>query len=252
MLEDRESMPGVTRNAMSQPERLSPQEEAAPCILVVDDEETICEFLEMGLGHEGYRVERATDGAQALQLATQLKPDLIILDVMLPGTDGLDVCRRISSISDVPIIMLTARGELQDRIAGLDGGADDYIAKPFRFQELVARVRAVLRRHGKAVHQTLRYGNLVLNRDTREVWRGGFGVALTPREFDLLELFLAHPRQVFSRDTILNRLWGYHYVGDTNVVDVHISALRDKLGDVDRRLIQTVRGVGYSLRLTGV
>ena len=236
---------------MSLLDRAAAVDDESPCILVVDDEETICEFLEMGLGHEGYRVERATDGATALRLATQIKPDLIILDVMLPGVDGIEVCQRIAAVSDVPIIMLTARGELHDRIAGLDGGADDYIVKPFRFQELVARVRAVLRRHGKTVHQMLRYGDLVLNRETREVARGGTPVALTPREFDLLELFLAHPRQVFSRDTILNRLWGYHYVGDTNVVDVHISALRDKLGDSDRRLIQTVRGVGYCVRLPG-
>ncbi len=236
---------------MSLLDRASATDDDAPCILVVDDEETICEFLEMGLGHEGYRVERATDGDSALRMATHLKPDLIILDVMLPGIDGIEVCQRIASVSDVPIIMLTARGELHDRIAGLDGGADDYIVKPFRFQELVARVRAVLRRHGKTVHQTLRYGDVVLNRETREVWRSSAPVALTPREFDLLELFLAHPRQVFSRDTILNRLWGYHYVGDTNVVDVHISALRDKLGDSDRRLIQTVRGVGYCARLPG-
>lgn len=225
--------------------------EMAPRILVVDDEETIREFLELGLTHEGYHVETAADGPTALRLATRLKPDLIILDIMLPGTDGLEVCRRISATSDVPIIMLTAKGELQDRIAGLDGGADDYIIKPFRFQELLARVRAVLRRRGKTLHQVLRYADVVLNRDTREVWRNGSAILLTPREFDVLELFLAHPRQVFSRETILNRLWGYHYIGDTNVVEVHISSLREKLGDTDRRLIQTVRGVGYCLRLPG-
>jgi len=225
--------------------------DAAPRILVVDDEETIREFLELGLSHEGYHVETAADGPTALRLATRVKPDLIILDIMLPGTDGLEVCKRISATSDVPIIMLTARSELHDRVAGLDGGADDYIVKPFRFQELLARVRAVLRRRGKTLHQILRYADVVLNRDTREVWRNNAPVALTPREFDLLELFLSHPKQVFSRETILNRLWGYHYIGDTNVVEVHISSLRDKLGDVDRRLIQTVRGVGYCLRLPG-
>ena len=226
-------------------------DEATPRILVVDDEETIREFLELGLRHEGYYVETAADGPTALRLATRVRPDLIILDVMLPCTDGLEVCRRIAATSDVPIIMLTARGELHDRIAGLDGGADDYIVKPFRFQELVARVRAVLRRRGKVLQQVLRYADVVLNRDTREVWRANAPVALTPREFDLLELFLSHPRQVFSRETILNRLWGYHYIGDTNVVEVHISSLRDKLGDSERRLIQTVRGVGYCLRLPG-
>ncbi len=223
--------------------------QVTPRILVVDDEETIREFLDMGLSHEGYQVDTAGDGTEALQLADRLKPDLIILDVMLPGTDGLSVCRSLAARSDVPIIMLTARGDLKDRVAGLDGGADDYIVKPFRFQELLARVRAVLRRHGKTVHEVLRAGDVTANRNTREVWRANVPVVLTPREFDLLELFLAHPRQVFSRETILNRLWGYHYIGDTNVVDVHISSLRDKLGDSDRRLIQTVRGVGYSLRL---
>ena len=221
----------------------------APRILVVDDEETIREFLELGLSHEGYHVETAADGATALRLATRMKPDLIILDIMLPGIDGLEICQRIAATSDVPIVMLTAKGELHDRVAGLDGGADDYIVKPFRFQELLARVRAVLRRRGKTLHQVLRYADVVLNRDTREVSRNGGPVALTPREFDLLELFLAHPRQVFSRETILNRLWGYHYIGDTNVVEVHISSLREKLGDSERRLIQTVRGVGYCLRL---
>ncbi len=223
--------------------------ESAPRILDVDDEETIREFLEMGLSHEGYRVETAADGTTALALADRLKPDLIILDVMLPGVDGLRVCERISATRNTPIIMLTARGELHDRVAGLDSGSDDYIAKPFRFQELVARVRAVLRRHGKTVQQVLRFAGVTLNRDTREVWREGDPIDLTPREFELLELFMAHPRQVFSRETCLNRLWGYHYVGDTNVVDVHISSLREKLNDTDRRLIQTVRGVGYCLRL---
>ena len=237
--------------ALAETPQPEPATEAAPRILVVDDEETIREFLELGLSHEGYRVETAADGATALRLATRLKPDLIILDVMLPGTDGFEVCRRIAATSDTPIIMLTAKGELQDRVTGLDGGADDYIVKPFRFQELLARVRAVLRRRGKTLHQVLRFADVVLNRDTRDVWRNGAAIALTPREFDLLELFLAHPRQVFSRETLLNRLWGYHYLGDTNVVEVHISSLREKLGDSERRLIQTVRGVGYCLRLPG-
>jgi DNA-binding response OmpR family regulator len=220
-------------------------------ILIVDDEPNIIRLISMYLEREGFGTLAARSGSEAIEMVTRHNPSLVILDIMLPDVDGWEVCRELRRTSDVPIIMLTAKGELQDRVAGLDGGADDYIVKPFRFQELLARVRAVLRRRGKTLHQVLRYADVVLNRDTREVWRNGVAILLTPREFDVLELFLAHPRQVFSRETILNRLWGYHYIGDTNVVEVHISSLREKLGDTDRRLIQTVRGVGYCLRLPG-
>jgi DNA-binding response OmpR family regulator len=217
-------------------------------VLVVDDEETIVEFLTMGLTYEGWTVVAAMDGQAALDVAQRERPDLVILDVMLPGLDGMTVCRRLRDHSDVPIIMLTARGELEDRVAGLDGGADDYLVKPFRFQELLARIRAVLRRRAPAMHSVIAVGDVRLNRDTREVDRAGSGIELTQREFDLLELLLDHPRQVLSRETILNRLWGYDFVGDTNVIDVHIAALRRKLGDNEHTLIRTVRGIGYSVR----
>jgi DNA-binding response OmpR family regulator len=217
-------------------------------VLVVDDEETIVEFLQMGLQYEGFTVEVANDGETALEIYRKTRPDLVILDWMLPGKDGLEVCRRIRAMGDTPVIMLTAKGDVDDRVTGLDAGADDYIPKPFKFKELLARMRAVLRRRNVSFGQILTVGDIVLNRETREVTRQGNPVELTPREFDLLELFMAHPRQVFSRETIMNRIWGYDFVGDTNIIDVHISYLRTKLGDADRNLIQTVRSVGYVMR----
>jgi DNA-binding response OmpR family regulator len=217
-------------------------------ILLIDDEETILDFISMGLRYEGYEVETAADGRQGLEMARRRQPDLVILDIMLPGIDGLEVCRRLRAAGEVPVIMLTARGDVDDRVLGLDSGADDYLPKPFKFKELLARVRAQLRRHQPGASRILRYGNLTLNRDTREVWQAGRPVDLAPKEFELLELFMAHPRQVFAREILLNRIWGYDYVGDGKVIEVHISYLRDKLGDADRSLIRTVRGVGYSLR----
>ena len=216
--------------------------------LVVDDEETIAEFLNMGLVYEGWSVDVAGDGLTALEAYEQRRPDLVILDVMLPVLDGFTLCRRLRDRGDTPIIMLTARGELEDRVAGLDGGADDYLVKPFRFQELLARIRAVLRRRNPDVQRVVVAADLRLDRETHEVFRGGRPVDLTPREFDVLELLIAHPRQVLSRETFLNRVWGYDFAGDTNVVDVHLSSLRRKLGDTDHTLIRTVRGVGYILR----
>jgi DNA-binding response OmpR family regulator len=217
-------------------------------VLVVDDEETIAEFLEMGLRYEGFDVRVAGDGAAALAVAREWRPDLVILDRMLPEMDGLEVCRWLRASSDVSVLMLTAKGEVDDRVEGLESGADDYLAKPFKFRELLARVRAVLRRRHMDVDRVLQVADLRLDRDTREVSRAGRPVDLTPREFDILELFMAHPRQVFTRDTILNRVWGYDYLGDTNVIEVYVSYLREKLGDTRRTLIQTVRGVGYTLR----
>ncbi len=216
--------------------------------LVVDDEETILEFLGMGLGYEGFMVETAQDGPSALAAADRFRPDIVLLDWMLPGLDGVEVCRRLRAKGDVGIIMLTAKGETDERIAGLDAGADDYVPKPFRFQELLARIRAVLRRRDIVLHRVLKAADVTLDRGTREVVRDGIQIELTPREFDLLELLLAHPGQVFPRETILNRLWGYTFVGDSNVIDVHIGALREKLGDRPPKLIQAVRGVGYVLR----
>ncbi|HEY0070773.1 MAG TPA: response regulator transcription factor [Chloroflexia bacterium] len=216
-------------------------------VLVVDDEELIVEMLTMGLNYEGFEVSVARTGFEALEQARAAKPDIVVLDVMLPGIDGVEVCRRLRSNSDVGILMLTAKGEVEDRVVGLDSGADDYLVKPFTFRELLARVGAILRRKGVNLQQALRVGDLVLDRQTRRVTRGERAVELTPREFDMLELFLSHPRQVFSREVILNRVWGYDYYGDTNVIDVHIRHLREKLDDESRELIRSVRGVGYSL-----
>jgi DNA-binding response OmpR family regulator len=216
-------------------------------VLIVDDEPLIVEMLSMGLGYEGFDVSIARTGPEALDQAWTVKPHLVVLDIMLPGMDGLEVCRRLRDRGDAGIIMLTARGEVEDRISGLDNGADDYLAKPFTFGELMARVRAVLRRRGINLQQVLRAGDVTLDRQTHRVTRSGREISLTPREFELLELFMAHPRQVFSRDVILNRIWGYEYLGDTNVIDVNIRYLREKLEDTDRTLIRSVRSIGYSL-----
>jgi DNA-binding response OmpR family regulator len=223
-----------------------------PRVLVVDDEEAILDFVELGLRYEGFEVELARDGQAALAAVSSRRPDLILLDLNLPGLDGLDVCRRVRQVSDVPIIMLTARGDVDQRVEGLDAGADDYLPKPFKFKELLARARAVLRRRTSAAERILRFGDLELNRDTREVFLAGRPVHLTPRELDLLEVFMLHPRQVMTRDVLLDRVWGTDYLGDGNLIEVHISALREKLGDQERRLIRTVRGVGYALSGTGL
>ncbi|HEY0605043.1 MAG TPA: response regulator transcription factor [Herpetosiphonaceae bacterium] len=217
-------------------------------ILVVDDEPTITEFLETGLTYEGYAVRTIDDGLAAIAAARDFRPDLIILDVMLPGLDGFDVLQRLRREGDVAVLMLTARDELDDTVRGLEGGADDYLVKPFKFKELLARVRAVLRRRRIALPHILQSGDLRLDRDARQVHVADTPVYLTPREFELLEVLMAHPNRVMTKETLLNRVWGYEYVGDTNVVEVHISALRDKIGDRDRQRIQTVRGVGYTIR----
>ncbi|MGB8647379.1 MAG: response regulator transcription factor [Anaerolineae bacterium] len=215
-------------------------------ILVVDDEPNITEFLRVGLGYEGYQVTTAADGREGLRRAEMQPFDLVVLDVMLPGMDGFEVCRRLRAISKVPVLMLTARDEVSDRVTGLDTGADDYLTKPFSFVELLARVRAILRRAGVSqISAVLQAGDVALDREARTVQRAGRPVALTSKEFDLLEFFMSHPRQVFRREAILDRVWGYDFAGDTNLVDVHIGHLRDKLDDRPARLIQTVRGVGY-------
>ncbi len=216
-------------------------------VLVVEDEESILDFVELGLRYERFEVELARDGPGALAAFARRRPDLVILDLNLPGLDGLEVCRQIRRQSDVPIIMLTARGEVDERVEGLEAGADDYLPKPFKFKELLARVRAVLRRRVGSLERVLSFGRLRLNRDTREVFADGRPVQLTPREFDLLEVFILHPRQVMTRQVLLDRVWGTDYLGDGNLIEVHVSAVRDKLGDRDRQLIRTVRGVGYAL-----
>ena len=217
-------------------------------ILVVDDEPTIIDFLETGLAYEGYAVAAVADGNAALEAVRTFSPDVVVLDLMLPGLDGLQVCGRLRATSDVGILMLTARTTVDDRVIGLESGADDYLVKPFKFKELLARVRAILRRRRIALPHVVQIDDLRLDRATREVTRANIPVRLTPREWELLELLMLHPRQVLTRETILNRVWGYDYIGDTNIVEVHISALRDKLGDHSKERIQTVRGVGYTLR----
>ena len=219
-----------------------------PSVLIVDDEPHIVDFLRLGFGYEGFEVSVAANGQDALRTALATQPDVVILDVMLPGISGLDVAKRLRSASDVAILMLTARDEVDDRVTGLDTGADDYITKPFAFKELMARVRAVLRRKGKSLDRLLAFQDVSLDRETRIVARGEREIELTPREFELLELFLMHPRQVLTRDAILARIWGYDYVGDDNVIEVFVRHLREKLDDNPPRLIQTVRGVGYVLR----
>jgi DNA-binding response OmpR family regulator len=223
------------------------EQERSVRVLVVDDEPFIVEMLTMGLNYEGFEVGVARTGFEALDQARTMRPDLVVLDVMLPGIDGVEVCKKLRAQGNVGILMLTARGELEDRIQGLDSGADDYLVKPFSFRELMARVRAILRRNGINLQQVLRSGDVVMDKQSRKVTRAGRLIELTPREFDMLELFLTHPRQVFPREVILNRVWGYDYMGDTNVIDVHIRHLREKLGDEDRNLIRSVRGVGYGL-----
>jgi DNA-binding response OmpR family regulator len=216
-------------------------------VLVVDDEESILEFVTMGLNYEGFETMTATGGSDALELFRTQAPDLVVLDWMLPDKDGITVCKDLRAISNVPIIMLTAKGELEDKVLGLNSGADDYLPKPFKFQELLARVRALLRRSGASSAQSLSFEDITLDPATHRVTRNGRPVELTLREYELLELLLRRPHQVFTREQILNQLWGFDFVGDTNVVEVHVSALRAKLGDAERRLIRTVRGVGYAL-----
>src|SRR4051794_11562688 len=216
-------------------------------VLVVDDEPLIVQMLTIALSYEKFEVSVARSGTEAIQQASLTKPDLVILDWMLPNMDGIEVCRRLRAAGGVGILMLTARGEDEDQVLGLESGADDYLIKPFTLPVLLARMKAILRRRGINLQNTLRAGNVTLDRQTRKVTRGERQIDLTPREFDLLEMLLAHPRQVFSREAIVNRVWGYDYFGDTNVVDVYIRYLREKLGDEERTLIRSVRGVGYSL-----
>ncbi len=222
--------------------------ERKPTVLIVDDEPQIVEFLRVGFGYEGFAVSVAHTGTDALSSIVLQKPDIVILDIMLPGLDGMEVAQRIRQSHDIAIIMLTAKEDVEDCVAGLDIGADDYVTKPFIFKELMARVRAVLRRHGKYIGDVLSFQSITLNRASRVVTCNERLIDLTPREFELLEFFLMHPRQVLKRDAILARIWGYNYVGDDNVIEVYIRHLREKLGDDPPQLLQTVRGVGYVLR----
>jgi two-component system response regulator MprA len=219
-------------------------------ILVVDDDPEIVSFLKRGLTYEGYTVDTASDGAEALAKVREREPDLVVLDIMMPGIDGIEVSKRLrQGGSEVPILMLTAKGTVSDRVVGLDSGADDYLVKPFSFDELLARIRALLRRSQPIEGEVLRFMDLSLNTVTREVTRAGQAVQLTAQEFQLLELFMRHPRQVLKRDLIYEIVWGYDFGGESNVIEVYVRYLRAKLeGAGQARLIHTVRGVGYVLR----
>ena len=215
-------------------------------ILVADDDDSIRDSLETVLELNGYEVLLAADGREALQQFTH-NPDLILLDWMMPQMDGIQVCQELRRVSQVPILMLTARAELDDRIEGLDCGADDYLCKPFKTKELLARVRALLRRSQGSSAEKLEFGSLKLEPSRRRVNWAGREAELTALEFQLLSFLVQNPRQVFSKEQLLNHVWGWDDVSNLNVVEVHMSSLRQKLGDADKKLIRTVRGLGYSL-----
>src|SRR5215213_8483307 len=221
-----------------------------PRILVVDDDPKVLSLMQRGLAFEGYAVDLAPDGDEALAISRERPPHLVVLDVMMPGLDGIEVCRRLRATNhELAILMLTGRASVPARIEGLDAGADDYLVKPFAFDELLARIRALLRRSLPPEHEILEFEDLVLVPSTRDVTRSGVALDLTSREFELLEFFMRHPRQVLPRDLIFARVWGFDYLGESNVIDVHVMRLRDKLEAGGRdRLIYTIRGAGYSLR----
>ena len=224
-------------------------------ILVVDDEQVLVKGIKFNLEHEGYQVEAGYDGEQAVELAREGGFDLIILDLMMPKIDGLQACMRIREFSNVPVIMLTAKGEDADKIMGFECGADDYITKPFNILELKARVRALLRRSGAAVQKqsggTLTVGHIRLDSGERAAWKDGQRVELTAKEFDLMELLMRNPGRVYSRENLLNVVWGYEYIGDYRTVDVHVRRLREKLelDPANPEYIRTKWGVGYYFRV---
>ena len=222
-------------------------------ILIVEDEESIARFLELELRHEGYTVGKAADGRTGLEQALSGDFDLVLLDIMLPELSGMEVIRRLRRESQIPVIMLTARDTVMDKVAGLDMGADDYITKPFAIEELLARIRTALRKRPQSVQRQslLTCGPVVMDVARHQVTCQGVPVELTSREFDVLKLLLENQQIVLSRETFLTRVWGYDYMGETNVVDVYIRYLRSKLDDAfGFDLIHTVRGVGYVLRET--
>jgi two-component system response regulator MprA len=248
--------PGATRYSAAMTEAVrDPRATVSARLLVVDDDDNLLRMLRRGLGFAGYSVRVAPSGEAALRLALEEEPDLIVLDVMLPEPlDGLEVARRLRAGGcDVPLLMLTAREKLADKMAGFASGADDYLPKPFDFEELLARIASLLRRSPRRASpesdDLVRYDDLVLNTATREVWRGHQAVDLTAREFDLLAYFMRHPRQVLSRDQLFRGVWGHDFLGGSNIIDSCVSCLRQKLEVGGRpRLLQTVRSVGYSLR----
>ena len=230
---------------------MSVKTEPVKTVLVVDDEPIVRDVVVRYLERAGYRTLEAEDGDRARELLERESPNLVVLDLMLPGTDGLALCRWIRSTSQLPVIMLTARGEEADRIVGLELGADDYVTKPFAPRELAARVRSVLRRSAPATTEEERidFGEVALDRPTREVRKSGAEVRLTAKEFELLWFLASHPRRVFSRDQLMASVWGYTAALDTGTVTVHVRRLREKLEDIpsEPRHLQTVWGVGYRL-----
>ncbi|QSZ27991.1 response regulator transcription factor [Aceticella autotrophica] len=218
-------------------------------VLIIEDEKQIARFLQLEFEHEGYIVAIEYNGHSGLKNALENNYDLIILDIMLPGLNGIEVLKKIRETSDMPVIMLTAKDEVKDKVTGLDTGADDYLTKPFSIEELFARVRAALRKKGKINPDILQYNDIVMDLLKYEVIRDGKVIELTKKEFDLLKYLILNKNIVLSREQILENVWGYNYFGETNVVDVYIRYLRSKIDDpFDKKLIQTVRGVGYTLR----
>lgn len=221
----------------------------APRILIIEDDEAILAFLRRGLGFEGYEVETAETGQKGLAFVGGNRPDLVVLDWMLPGMDGLEVCKRLRATGKIPILMLTAKDSVSDRVLGLDAGADDYMVKPFNLDELLARIRALLRRTQAPKQKSYNFADLVLDTGTRRAQRGERVIDLTAKEYELLELFMRNPRQVLTREMIYDEVWGYDFGGESNIIEVYIRYLRQKLEDgKEPRLLHTVRGMGYVLR----
>lgn len=213
-------------------------------ILIVEDEKHMLDLLKLELTHENYEVESATAGDVALTMALENDYDLILLDLMLPKMNGVEVCRRLRLKKDTPVIMLTARDSVMDKVNGLESGADDYLAKPFAMEELFARIHAILRRNTQKI-QMISYRDLSLNYDSFQVWKDKEEIVLTTKEFQLLKLFMRNPNKVFSRDELVEEVWGYENDSETNVVDVYIRHLRGKLENDEDKYIHTVRGIGY-------
>lgn len=218
-------------------------------ILIVEDDEEILRVLNRVLTYEGYIVDTALTGKAGLTLAGEQRPDLVVLDLMLPNMDGLDVCRRLKKLGNQPILILSAKDTLEDQVKGLDTGADDYMVKPFEIEELLARIRALLRRTAADRIKVLEFEDLSLDSSTRRAKRGNREIVLTAKEYDLLDLFMRHPRQVMPREVIFDKVWDYDFGGESNVLDVYIRYLRQKLEEGgEQRLIYTIRGVGYVMR----
>lgn len=218
-------------------------------ILIIEDEKQMAMFIEMELSHEGYKVYVENNGADGLKKIENGSYNLILLDIMLPGMDGMEICRRVRKFSDTPIIMLTAKGDISDRVKGLDIGADDYLTKPFAIEELLARIRVIKRKTAQKNSNVLMAYDLIMNRESHQVIRANHIIELTKKEYDLLEILLINKNIVLTREQLIEAVWGYDYVGDTNIVDVFIRYIRSKLDEgFENKLITTVRGVGYVIK----